>query len=365
MFELEPENGICNLSKTETSNFRWIHSDWTTFTHAYRSWIQEQGSEPIFRLPEPAIDLLAKPSVTHPPLLATDRERAERAFLDLCRYHHAIGFYCGKPLVCAYLDERLPLEFPGVELSPWYRERMPLAQRLVEEHCSPAYEWSRGYVGWLWTEPAYLEELNQLQEFWKQLPTELQMNFPLHNHIVTSPKTLKSGSARFKRLERFGFMLSQLCDRWSLTGLGWWTLPQPQGPLMSSPPSPRLPSTPRNLVEVVIPPSYPLPSGDRVLHHMQAEQEQRARELELPPSAAGLPHWKAYARMAEIIHLETVITDRSERLGRRRGFVSMMVEAIAEAVGLTVDQVKKHRKAINACRRGQREQVDRLHVGRR
>ena len=365
MSELEPENAIGNLSKTEGSNFRWILTDWTAFAHEYPSWIDEQASEPIFRLTAPAIDLLAKPSLTHPPLLDADRERAERAFLDLCRFHHAVGFHRGKPLQGAYLDEYLPLKFPGVELSSWYRERMALARQLVEEHGLPAHEWTRGYVGWLWTEPAYLNELNELQGFWRTLPSEIPMDFPLHNHLVRSTRTLKSGSAQLKHLEQFGVRFSHFCDRWGLTGLNWWNLPQPQGPLLSSPPNPRPRSTPRNLVEVVVPPSYPLPSGDRVLHHIQDEQVQRAQELGLSPTAAVLPHWKAYARMAEIIHLETVITDRFDRLGCRRGFVSMMVEAIADAVGLSVDQVKKYRKAINACRRGSRDQVGRLKVGRR
>ena len=86
-----------------------------------------------------------------------------------------------------------------------------------------------------------------------------------------------------------------------------------------------------------------------------------AADRGLDHTSAGLPHYKAYATILEVAHWERVISPRF--LGRRpRGFVGLIVEAIAEAIGIEVTQVLKWRKAINACRRGRRGSIRTLRV---
>jgi hypothetical protein len=105
-----------------------------------------------------------------------------------------------------------------------------------------------------------------------------------------------------------------------------------------------------------------LTGDDDLLARILQEQRSLAADAGINRTAAGLPHFKAYATIFEVLHGERVITGRYSRAIRPPGFVGLIKEAIAEALGITVDQVEKWRKAISACRRGRRDSVAALKI---
>ena len=78
----------------------------------------------------------------------------------------------------------------------------------------------------------------------------------------------------------------------------------------------------------------------------------------LPRSAAGLPHYRAYATILEVLHWERVINE-SLRPGATPSGISSASsrKPSPRRSDITVDQVDKWRKAISACRRGRRHEV--------
>jgi len=61
--------------------------------------------------------------------------------------------------------------------------------------------------------------------------------------------------------------------------------------------------------------------------------------------------------MARLIHLEQTVLSRYGQGSRPKGFVQRVEEAIVAVLDIWLDQVKRLRKAISACRRGQRAAV--------
>ena len=114
---------------------------------------------------------------------------------------------------------------------------------------------------------------------------------------------------------------------------------------------------PRHGVHLILPLHYPLQGDDGLLKQILGFQKQRAREQGLDESLAGLPHYRAYASMLDVLHLERVIRARCCAGRRPQGLVSRIEEAIAAVLDGSLAQVQKLRKAIAACQRGHRARV--------
>ena len=101
----------------------------------------------------------------------------------------------------------------------------------------------------------------------------------------------------------FASDLTSLFDRWGLIGMATWDLPLPQGPLLPSllAWAARLPYPPRGST-LILPVHYPLTGDDDLLTVILEQQRFLAERLELDASVAGLPHYKIYARLLEVLH---------------------------------------------------------------
>jgi hypothetical protein len=117
------------------------------------------------------------------------------------------------------------------------------------------------------------------------------------------------------------------------------------------------PAIPRHGLHLVLPIHYPLTGNDDLLRRIRQEQIALARQNNLDVSLAGLPHHDVWAQMLEVEHLEQAIRSRYGQGRQRGGFVTAMESAIAAALNLQVDHIKRLRKGISACKRGQRSSV--------
>ena len=141
-----------------------------------------------------------------------------------------------------------------------------------------------------------------------------------------------------------------------------WDLPEPQGPLLPTPVAADSPAMPKQGLHLVLPIHYPLTGTDDLLKQIRQQQVCLAQDQGLDTSMAGLPHFEAYGQMLEVDFLGRTILSRYGKPKRPLGLVTIMEYVIAEALGLSVDQVQKLRKGIAACRKGKRPKLKWLKV---
>jgi hypothetical protein len=335
-----------------------VDAAWAAFRAEYADWLRQvESPEPLYCLPRAAINALVEGARSGRPILDKSSARAEHAFRRRCRLCNAVGFWNGQAIVYPLLGRPAPL--PGQQLmkiAGWSLEEMHQAQGLVKQ-TADAPQRLRGYVGWLLTEPAYLTEAQALAARWQALPDHACPTFPLGRvaKLLSAPSGAMPASEERVTFETdFG----KFCDRWGLIKLASWDLPEPQGPLLPSPLPAGAAAMPAAGVHIILPLHYPLQGDDALQRRVVQEQRSRAAAQDLDPSMAGLAHHKPYAQIFQVIHLEHVITSRYRRGGRPKGFITQMEMAIALAQGCGLDQIKKLRKAISLCRRGQRAKVN-------
>jgi hypothetical protein len=143
-----------------------------------------------------------------------------------------------------------------------------------------------------------------------------------------------------------------------------WDLPEPQGPMIPTLINASSPAMPRHGLHIVLPTHYRLTGTDDLLRRIREQQVTIAKEQKIDASAAGLPHYEAYAQMLEVHLFELTILSRYGQPRRPRGLMLALEEAIADALGLSVNQVQKLRKGIAACQKGDRSKVKWLKIAR-
>jgi hypothetical protein len=95
-----------------------------------------------------------------------------------------------------------------------------------------------------------------------------------------------------------------------------------------------------------------LQGDDNLLRQILNFQRQLCREQGLDESLAGLPHYRAYAQLFDVLHLEHVVNSRFTNSPAPKSLPSRVEETIVDALKVSRDLVKKMRKGISACRRG-------------
>ena len=214
----------------------------------------------------------------------------------------------------------------------------------------------KGVAGWLLTEPMYLSEINALKVQWLSLPSTERPAFPLTRPIrmaVPHVELVEAGSDAAS----FAARLATFLDKWGVTRLATWDLPDPQGPIVPDLMPPNAQARPSHGIHLFVPLHYPLQGDDELVRKVQELQRQVARQLDVDDSMAGLPHYRAYAAMFDIIHLERTIRSRFPDDRRRAGLVEAIEFSAASVLNYSVDNIKKRRKAIAQCRRGGRSQI--------
>jgi len=345
-----PIGHLTMLSPTRS----WL-GDWDAFRSNYPDWLPARDTNnPLYCLPAAAVASLARPRGSSPGLLAPRDVQAERAFTALCNAHHAVGCSRDQVILSSILTPP-PLPDANLMKKAGWSSADQLRAREALRAAEDASLRLKGYAGWLLTEPPFLTEVRQLTECWQQLPGEQRPLFPLGRMSLPAASLLPTATSP----EAAAFMdsLRAFLDRWALTQLSTWDLPQPQGPLLPNPLPPGSPALPAHGVHLVLPLHYPLQGDDELLRKIVEFQRQFAREQGLDESLAGLSHYRLYANLFDVLHLERTIRSRCAAVRPPRGLVSRIEGAIADALGVSHDQIRKLRKAISACQRGRRARV--------
>jgi hypothetical protein len=339
-----------------------IDGAWQQFREAHAAYLGRLPQvNPIYVLARPIIARFERPRLGRPPLLDGPAAEAERALNDLCRPGNAIGFLDGLPIVYRILSAPPPPSEAAMIDAGWTpavrREMVQLDQRAQADAVR-----LKGYAGWLLTEPAFLDDCRGLAERWNALPDQDRPRFPLSRGSFHPSLPEEHRASASEAGAAFAAAFFDFSDRWGLAAMASWDLPQPQGALFPRLLPPEAPALPRRGLHLYLPIHYPLTGDDNLLTRIVQEQRTLAIEGGLPPSAAGLPHYRAYATILEVLHWERAIRSRIGPARLPRGSVDFIREAIAETLGITVDQVDKWRKAISSCRRGRRDSVPALKI---
>ena len=334
----------------EWNDFRTRHGPWLT---------RNAAATPIYALPERAIAELSKSGrVRLPPFRDEASVRAERDFTTLCLRNHAVGFLDSRPINYPFLDLIPTLPAPSRALMDecgWTYSQQAAIREMVDQLSSVRLR-CKGVAGWLVVEPSFQAEVEALAAQWTALPSSEQPAFPLRRPppfpfpSISSAKVSEETSAFVAAFVAF-------CDRWDLTGLASWDLPEPLGPLLPDLSSPDDPATAGRALRLSLPLHYPLLSDDDLLSKVFEQQRQLARERGLDPSLAGLPHHKAYGQIFEVVHLEQTVLGRFDRPGRHKGLIAEVLRMAAVVLGLAEARIRTLRKAASACRRGRRADV--------
>jgi hypothetical protein len=339
-----------------TLNFTTPPHDWTNDWRAFRQehpgWRLAAESEPVYSLPGPAIRSLALPGGTTPALLDKDDAAAERALTKLCRPHYAVGCWEGRLVRYDLLRPAAASPESQLQLMGWTAQLQGEARRLVAGS-KERRQRLKGCAGWLLTEPRFVRETQDLSDRWRALPADQRPSFPLSRVLPIGNTRPRPSPA----IVAFGDKLRAFLDRWGLTLLATWDLPEPQGPLLPNSLPPGAAALPAHGVHLVLPLHYPLQGADEPLRQVLGYQRQAARDLGLDESLAGLPHHKAYASLFDVLHLERAIRARLRPGRLARGHVMRLEGAITEGLGVSLALVQKCRKAITACLKGRRSRV--------
>ena len=317
-------------------------AEWDHFAAEHRTWLGlSTPSEPIFALPQAAIDELA--SATRSGILPNVDAQAERDLTALCQKTQAVGFRDGRPIAYPYLESVTTLPPPSQEMMDdmGWTPAQQLGIRACLERSAPTRARLKGVAGWLSVEPAFLTEVQQLAQLWATLPEDERPGFPLTRSLGIPDIP-------------FVAALAALCERWELAGLVSWDLPEPLGPQLPIPSTVGLPASAGRGLYLAIPLHYPLLADDELLLDVFKQQLLLARERGLDASLAGLPHYKAYCQILEIVHLERTV---ESRYGRPRGLIKYVRQAAAAMLGITPARVQALRKAVSSCRSGRRAHV--------
>jgi hypothetical protein len=342
------------------STFFW-DPDWETFRQKHGRWGMLASLEsPLYCLHTPAITSLSRFTIRKVPWLSKEDTEAERAFTLLCEQHRAVGCWQKVQVCCPYLtgpgpshDLRQVQDTLG-----WTPAQLLLAQSLLQGS-QERKDRLKGYMGWLLTEPAFLQQLRQLSDRWHELPGDRRPLFPLgriNRYPISTPDEDLSSNAK-----GFHQDLKNFLDRWGLVQLSSWELPEPQGPLLPNLLPSNSPAIPVHGIHLVLPLHYPLQGDDTLIQQIYDFQRQAVQQLELDKSLAGLPHFRAYAALFDVLHVERVIRSRLKG-SAPAGFVLAMEQAVATGLNCSLDSVKKFRKCISACQRGRRIEVPRLRL---
>jgi hypothetical protein len=288
---------------------------------------------------------------------------AELALNDLCNQHHAVGFLNDNPirydLLLPFLARPSDQDMAQAGWSPAEQRSVELAVREQENN----FKRLRGIAGWLLTEPGFLDAAKLLREQWAALPEAARPQFPLQRGSflldarTNCPRELSSDAHA-----AFTVAFVTFCDRWGLTGMCTWGLPEPQGLLFANPLPQDSVACPRHGIHIVVPICFPIQGNDDFVGKIAREQRALAQESGIDLSGAGLPHADLYARMLDVIHIERTAIGRYGPATKHPGLIDALKDAMAETLDVTPDRVGKLRKVISACWRGRRDSVAALNT---
>ncbi len=323
-----------------------------TFWRDNAEWAQDlPGDRPTYAIPRAAFEGTALQRV-YGETLAIERE-----FSRLCEECGIIGVW-GRQVIGYHLLTRLPLQVdPRLVASLGWTRQQIAAVTGSGDRLDVANDRLLGVVGWLLTEPTFLMNVSHLRAGYEALPASGRPNFPL-GRVVTLDTTNARRTNLSAGTSAFAENLRTFLDRWGLTQLVTWELPNPQGPLLPNS-LPEGPACPTHGIHLYLPLHYPLQGDDDLLRQVREFQRQQAISLQLPQELGGIAHHAQYAQMFRLIHLERAVRGRFQN-GLPHGGVSAVEASAANYLDISLESVRRLRTWILACQRGDRHTIRRL-----
>lgn len=318
----------------DVASFRLTYSDWCR-----KYW---STSDLVYALPPSALNSLSRPlSGTMPAFLDGRAAEAESAFSAMCMRQNAVGFRSDMPI--QYLLFRCEPAQNDPHRSSAISPISPALLKTFNELLEGARTIQKAFVGRLWCNPVFLEELGSIRTALKQCPGLDRVDYPLHRLMPAAATARGKNRASAMAVDNYK-ALARFLDRWSLMSLTTWDLPYPQGQLDSNPFPLDSPALPANGVRTYIPTYYPVDAG-RLRQSIESLQNVEARRVGMPVALAPLGEVKTYATVAEIVHLERTI--RSRQPNQKRGGIAAHIETAAtKLLKLGRDRVRALRKLI-------------------
>jgi len=333
--------------KPNLSPILWTTQALTAFWNEHADWAQAlPENEPHYAFPAAAIE---GPQLQR---VFGKRLEIERQFTQVCDAHGIVGVWGARAVGYHHLT-RQPLQLdPALAAGLGCTPQQAAAIQTAAGQTEAAHDRLLGVVGWLLTEPLFLADVAKLRGEYEALPVDDQPSFPLARVVMLRTQPSAVTAAFLENLRQF-------LDRWGLTQMATWDLPNPQGPLLPTL-LPEGPARPAHGIHIFVPLHYPLQGDDDLLGRVREFQQQQAAELGLPPGVAGIAHHALYAQMFRLIHLDRAVRGRFQDRGPR-GIVSALEAAAAPYLGRGGDSVHRLWKWIRTCRRGDRLTIRRLH----
>jgi hypothetical protein len=312
------------------------------------------AADPIYCLPTAAIVELAGSWGKRAPFLDSTREQSEKEFTDLCTRHKVIGVWLGQMVRYDYLLPDGPT-LTGRQVTRRSKAHVRKGST-ADSKISEVRSRLRGVVGWLLTDPTFVRELTAVQAAWKALPRWERPAFPLTRarRAVAPPSDAVPADPA---MSSFAESFHNLMDRWGLTRLMTWDLPEPQGPFLPSAVPPWAQAMPQHGVHLVVPIHYPVQGNDALLKLVQEQQQALASRLGIDGSFAGLPHYGVYDQIFRLRHLQQAMQARLHPEQSPRGLVDMIKRAAVEVLPVTEGYFDKLNKGMKRCLRGERAKV--------
>ncbi len=314
------------------------------------------GDDPVYAIPPAAVDALARPAGSKGvPVFDEPTAAVEREFARVCESHHVVGVGPDGPVAYHLLTAgALDTAAPVIAGLGWTDAQLRTARALVDRGAETRRR-LKGVIGWLLTEPAFLDQVAAVRRLYLTLPAGGRPLFP-RARVLRVP-----GDTEGEGLGAFATALRALLDRWGLTSLAAWDLPDPQGPLLPDLLPADAVARPAHGVYVYVPVHYPLQGDDALQQQVTEFQRRQAVGLGIDPSFAGNTHHETYERMFRVLHLEGSVRRRFAR--PPRGLAAGIEAASAAVLGLSTDRVGRLRKWVRACRAGKRSRVKALRIG--
>ena len=330
------------------------------FCEQESEWLKAAGEgEAVYCIPPKAIQRLSVPRARRAPLVDRTTAQREQRFWAACREANACGVYGNQPIYypCLWEPYGLTPEQLKKVVYPMFADAEAFdATALMQVHTG-SWERLKGYVGWLMTDPDFLRHRDAVRSLWAAISGGTPPCAPFGRTAAPEVFELFDKSAYTKTKVAFFEAVNRLLEQWNLSQLTTWDLPLPFGPFLSDDVWTHTQAIAKHSVHLVLPVHYPLTTSDELLAEIRKKQRRVAEEHGLSPHIAALPHYDFLGRMLEVQHIEQTIRSRYVRAGYKAGAVTLIEGAVADAIGVSVAQTVKLRKAISACRRGKRDHV--------
>jgi len=311
--------------------------------------IRELTFEPIYAIPENLIDGL-KNRVNG---LFTDIELdRERRFAIACRRHFSLGVFragfIGHSLLCA--ESVSPVNAKTIRELGWEQFTTESALEQIFDKValwtSTIDDQSVGYLGWILTNPSFIQERDVLRHKWSEAVAT--NGFPTHRLYFEAQTSGQGAVAKSYDIAEFATSFSDFYKRWQLSRFVTWDLPEPLGANIGGP------ARVGELVGVHERPTVQVPAHVRL--PVRADVLEMIHGQSVPP----LAEWQqilerqqngtlGVARFARVLHIQfyrnIVVAGRySDRFARRTEAID---GAFAKYFGdASDDSVKKLRQWI-------------------